>query len=187
MDIENIHKNSKLLIDGIPYNVVDAEFVKPGKGRAIYRLRLLNLRDNTTLDRTYHSGEKVEEASIAAREEQYLYEEHGNYIFMDTQTFEQHPVPANLIGDKKYYLKEGSTATMLMNGEEIIDVNPQTFIDMTLVESDISTKTDTITGQGKMATTETGLKIEVPTFVKEGDVIKVDTRTGRYVERVTKK
>jgi elongation factor P len=187
MDIENIHKNSKLLIDGIPYNVVDAEFVKPGKGRAIYRLRLMNLRDNTTLDRTYHSGEKVDEASISAREEQYLYEEHGNYIFMDTQTFEQHPIPASLIGDKKYYLKEGSTATMLMHGEEIIDVNPQTFIDMALVESDISTKTDTITGQGKTATTETGLRIEVPTFVKEGDIIKVDTRTGRYVERVTKK
>ena len=187
MDIENIHKNSKLLIDGIPYNVVDAEFVKPGKGRAIYRLRLLNLRDNTTLDRTYHSGEKVDEASVNVREEQFLYADQDDYVFMDTQSFEQHHVPASLIGDKKYYLKENSVATMLMLGEEIIDVSPQTFIEMTIVESAQSSKTDTITGQGKTATTETGLSIDVPIFVKEGDVVKVDTRTGRYVERVTKK
>jgi len=187
MDIENIHKSSKILIDGIPYNVVDAEFVKPGKGRAIYRLRLMNLRDNTTLDRTYHSGEKVDEAQISAREEQYLYSDQDDFIFMDTTSFEQHHIPATLIGDKKYYLKEGAIATMLMLGDEIIDVNPPTFIEVAIVESAGSSKTDTITGQGKQATVETGLTVDVPIFVKEGDIIKVDTRTGRYVERVTKK
>ena len=92
-----------------------------------------------------------------------------------------------MIGDKKYLLKENSVATMLMLVDEIIDVSPQTFIEMTIVESAQSSKTDTITGQGKTATTETGLVIDVPIFVKEGDVVKVDTRTGRYVERVTKK
>jgi elongation factor P len=187
MDIENVHKNSKLLIDGIPYNIVEAEFVKPGKGRAIYRLRLQNLRDYSTLDRTYHSGEKVDEAQVSAHEEQYLYKEHDGYVFMNTETFEQRTVPEKMIGDKKYYLKENTIVTMQMLGDEVLDVNPPTFIEAKIVESAVSTKTDSITGQGKIATVETGLIIEVPTFMKEGDVIKIDTRTGRYVERVTKK
>src|SRR5512146_210949 len=93
MDIEDIHKNSKILIDGTPYNVVDAEFVKPGKGRAIYRLRLKNLFDSSTIDRTYHSGEKVDEANVSAQEKQYLYKEADHYVFMDTTTFEQTMVP----------------------------------------------------------------------------------------------
>ena len=187
MEIENVHKNSKLLIEGIPYNVIEAEFVKPGKGRAIYRLKLQNLRDYTSLDRTYHSGEKVDEASVSTRDEQYLYEEHDNYVFMDTQSYEQHHVPAHLIGDKKNYLKDGTVVTIALMEDEILDVTLPNFIEMEIVESAVSTKTDTITGQGKMATTETGLSIEVPTFINEGDIIKVDTRTGKYVERVTKK
>jgi len=187
MDIENVHKNSKLLIDGIPYNVVDAEFVKPGKGRAIYRLRLQNLRDYSTLDRTYHSSEKVDEASVSAHEEQFLYQERDGFVFMNTETYEQRTLPDKMIGDKKYYLKDGTLVTITMHGEEVLDVNPPTFIEMAIKESATSSKTDTITGQGKTATTETGLTIDVPIFVKEGDIIKVDTRTGRYVERVTKK
>jgi len=187
MEIENVHKNSKLLIDGIPFNVVEAEFVKPGKGRAIYRLRLLNMRNNTTLDRTYHSGEKVDEVSVTTHEEQFLYQEHDQYIFMNSETFEQRYVPEHIIGDKKYYLKDGTTVTVMMMGEEILDVTPPTFIELKITESATAGKTDTITNQGKTAVLETGLTIEVPTFVKEGDIIKVDTRTNRYVERVTKK
>jgi len=187
VDIENVHKNSKLLIDGIPYNVVEAEFVKPGKGRAIYRLRLQNLRDYTTLDRTYHSGEKVDEASVTAHEEQFLYSERDGYVFMNTETYEQRTLPEQMVGDKKYYLKENTIVTMNMLGDEVLDMNPPTFLEARIVESAVSSKTDTITGQGKMATTETGLAIEVPTFIKEGDTIKIDTRTGRYVERVNKK
>jgi elongation factor P len=186
MDIENIHKNSKILIDGIPFNVVDAEFVKPGKGRAIYKLRLQNLRDGSALDRTYHSGEKVDEASITVCEEQFLYKENEQLVFMNTETFEQSSIPEKLVGDKQYYLKEGTIVQVLLLGDEPIDVTIPTFVEMKVVESAVSTKTDSITGQGKMAVMDTGLKVEVPTFVKEGDVIKVDTRTGAYVERITK-
>jgi elongation factor P len=186
MDIEDIHKNSKLLIDGTPYNVVDAEFVKPGKGRAIYRLRLQNLRDGSALDRTYHSSEKVDEAPINVREEQFLYKEHDALVFMNTETFEQTPIPERLIGDKQYYLKEGTVVQVLLLGDEPLDITIPTFVEMKVVESAVSNKTDTITGQGKEAIMDTGLKVEVPTFVKEGDVIKVDTRTGIYVERITK-
>ena len=106
---------------------------------------------------------------------------------MDTQSYEQHHVPAHLIGDKKNYLKDGTVVTIVLMEDEILDVTLPNFIEMEIVESAVSTKTDTITGQGKMATTETGLSIEVPTFINEGDIIKVDTRTGKYVERVTKK
>jgi elongation factor P len=187
MEIENVHKNSKLLIDGTPYNVVDAEFVKPGKGRAIYRLRLLNMRNNTTLDRTYHSGEKVDEVSVTVHEEQFLYQEHDQFVFMNSENFEQRYVSEQMIGDKKYYLKEGATVTMMMMGDDILDVMPPTFLELKIVESAGAGKTDTITNQGKAAVLETGLTIDVPTFVKEGDIIKVDTRTNRYVERVTKK
>ncbi len=187
MEIENVHKNSKLLIDGTPYNVVDAEFVKPGKGRAIYRLRLLNMRNNTTLDRTYHSGEKVDEVSVTTHEEQFLYQEHDQYVFMNSENFEQRYVPAQIIGDKKYYLKEGTAFTMMMMGDDILDVTPPTFIELKVVESATAGKTDTITNQGKTVVMETGLTIDVPIFVKEGDILKVDTRTNRYVERVNKK
>ncbi len=187
MEIENVHKNSKLLIDGIPFNVVDAEFVKPGKGRAIYRLRLLNMKNNTTLERTYHSGDKVDEVSVTTHEEQYLYQEHDQYVFMNSETFEQRYVPEQIIGDKKYYLKEGTAVIMQMMGEDILDVTPPTFVELKVVESATAGKTDTITNQGKTAVMETGLQIDVPVFVKEGDIIKVDTRTNRYVERVTKK
>ena len=187
MDIEDVKKNIKLLIDGIPYNIVEAEFMKPGKGRAIYRLRLQNLLDGSTLDRTYHSAEKVEEAPINTQEMQYLYKEGDQYIFMNTGTFEQIPINGDLIGDKIGFMKEGSVATVLMLGERPIGITPPTFVELKVVASASGSRADTITAQTKQATMETGHIMGVPTFVKEGDTIKVDTRTGTYVERVTKK
>ncbi len=187
MNIEDVHKNSKLLIDSIPYNVDDADFMKPGKGHAIYRLKLRNLLDNSTLDRTYHSGDKVEEAVINNIEMQYLYEEADHYVFMDTTTFEQHFISKKLIGDKKYYLKEGTIVTVLMLEDKPIDFNPPTFVELKVTGSATTSKTDTITAQTKAVVLETGYTIGAPTFIKEGDILKVDTRTGTYVERVTRK
>lgn len=187
MDIEDIHKNSKLVIDGTPYNVDEAEFVKPGKGRAIYRLKLRNLVTGSVVDRTYHSSEKVEEASINTVEEQYLYSEGDQYIFMDTGTFEQHSVPANIIGDKKIFLKEGTLVTVQMFGDRPLDVTMPTFVEMKIMDSDVTTRADTISAQYKSALLENGSKVDVPTFIKPGDVIRIDTRTGSYVDRVNKK
>jgi elongation factor P len=184
MDIEDVHKNSKLLIDDIPYNVDDVDFVKPGKGRAIYRLRLRNLRDNTVLDRTLHSGDTVEEVYITIHEEQYLYREGDNYIFMNTETFDQRPVSEQLLGDRKQFLKEGTVVTVTMMGDEMIDIALPTFVELAVVGSEITSKTATITPQNKAAVLETGYTIGVPIFIKEGDIIKVDTRSGAYVERV---
>ena len=188
MEIGDIHKNAKLLIDGIPYNVNEAEFVKPGKGRAIYRLKLRNLIDGSTADRTYHSGEKVEEAHTTNLEEQYLYKEGEHYVFMNTETFEQLLIDEKLLGNKKDFLKEGMVVSILMMGDKPIDIAPPIFVELKVVESGVATKRGTITPQTKSAVLETGYTIAVPAFVKEGDIIKVDTRTGAYVERVgTKK
>ena len=188
MDIENVHKNTKLLVNGMPYNIDDAEFVKPGKGRAIYRLKLKNLMDSSTLDITYHSGDKVEEAHISNVEMQYLYRDGDHYVFMNTETFEQQFLDGKTIGDKRAFLKEGMMVTMMMLGDKPISVSLPYFVELQIVKSAVTTRTDTFTSQLKTAVLETGATIGVPTFVKEGDIIKVDTRTGTYVERVgTKK
>ncbi len=187
MDIENIHKNSKLLIDNIPYDVVEVEFVKPGKGRAIYRLRLRNLFDNTVIDRTFHSGDSVEEARIAAHDMQYLYREGDRFVFMNTETFEQMFLEEEKLGNDSLYLKEGTTVNMLMMDDKPISVSLPTFVELEVVEGAMTTKTDTLTPQMKAAKMETGLTMGVPAFIKEGDIIKIDTRTGRYVERVSTK
>ncbi len=187
MDISDVHKNTKFLIDGISYNVVEAEFLKPGKGRAIYRLKLQNLLDAGTIDRTYHSGERVEEAPITTHEMQYLYKEGEHYVFMSTDTFEQHFITEEQIGNKKDFLKDGMVVTVVMLDDRPIDIALPTFVELEVVRSAITTKADTVTAQNKAAVLETGYTIGVPTFVKEGDILKVDTRTGTYVERVNTK
>jgi len=188
MNIEDIKKNVKLLIEGVPYNVDEAEFVKPGKGRAIYRLKLRNLVSGGVIDRTYHSGDTVEEVSITSEEEQYLYKEGDHYIFMNTETFEQRFVSEEQLGDRKNFLKEGALVNMQMMGDKPLDIVLPITVDLEVVKTGVATKTATITPQDKEAVLETGYSIGVPTFIKEGDIIKVDTRTGRYVERVgTKK
>ncbi|MDD4874551.1 MAG: elongation factor P [Dehalococcoidales bacterium] len=187
MDIADIHKNVKLLVDGIPYNVDDLEFTKPGKGRAIYRLKLRNLIDGNINDRTFHSGEKVDEAQTTYQQEQYLYRENDHYIFMNTETFEQLFVTEAQIGSKKDFLKEGILVDMLMFGDRPIDITLPNFIEFKVLESEISIKSQTISPQLKAATIETGAVIGVPSFIKEGDLIKVDTRSGTYIERINKK
>ena len=187
MEIGDIHKNSKILIDGVPYNVIGADFMKPGKGRAIYRLKLRNLFNDSTLDRTYHSGEKVEEAHTTTIEGQYLYKDDENFVFMNTETFEQFFIDENLLGDKKNFLQDGMVVTVLMMGEKPIDITLPTSVELKIVQSEIAVKANTVAPQMKAATLETGYIIAVPAFIKDGDVIKVDTRTGEYVERITTK
>jgi elongation factor P len=185
MEISDARKNSKLIIDGVLYNVEEAEFTKPGKGRSVYRLRLKNLRDGGVIDRTYRSGEKLDEARLDTQDEQYLYREGDQYVFMDIKTFDQHPVPEKLLGIKKNFLKEGMEVVMLMYGDEPIDVTLPITIDLKVIETEVSAKTATITPQMKASILETGYRIDTPSFIKVGDVIKVDTRSGNYVERVS--
>lgn len=184
MEISGVHKNSKLIIDGALYNVEEAEFTKPGKGRSVYRLRLKNLRDGRVTDRTYRSGDSVDEASLNSEDEQYLYQEGDQFIFMNSRTYEQHGISEDLLGIKKNFLIEGMEVAVLMFGDEPIDVTLPITIDLKVIETEISTKTATVTPQMKPSVVETGYRVDTPSFIKVGDVIKIDTRTGNYVERV---
>lgn len=185
MEISDVRKYTKLQIDGVLYNVEEAEFTKPGKGQSIYRLKLRNLRDGSINNRTYRSGDKVDEVHTTSQEEQYLYHDGDHYVFMNSDTFEQISIPESLIGDKKNFMKEGMIMTMLMWGDQPIDITLPITVDLKVVQSEISTKTATINPQMKQSILETGYAIGTPTFIKEGDTIKVDTRTGSYVERVS--
>lgn len=130
MDISDVHKNTKLMIDGIPYNVEEAEFVKPGKGRALYRFKLRNLLDSRILDRTFHSAEKVDEANITTEEKQYLYKEGEHYVFMSTSTFEQSFITEEQLNEKKDFLKEGEVITVVMMGDKPLDIILPTFVEL---------------------------------------------------------
>jgi elongation factor P len=185
MEISDVRRNSKLIIDGTLYNVDEAEFTKPGKGRSVYRLRLRNMRDGGVIDRTYRSGEKVDEATMNTEEEQYLYHESDQYIFMNSKTYDQHPLSKELLGIKANFLKEGMAVVMLMMGDEPIDITLPLNIELKVIETEISTKTATITPQMKSSVVETGYRVDTPSFIKVGDIIKIDTRNGNYIERVS--
>ncbi len=187
MDISEVRKGSKVLIDGVPYNVEEAEFTKPGKGRAIYKYRFRNLLDGKSIERTYHSGDSMDSANIVTREGQYLYKESDHFVFMDTDTFEQYLIEEDKLSEKKLFLKEGMIVITLFHDDKPLDITLPIFIEAEIVQSDMAARTDTVTAQMKRATLDTGMEIDVPTFIKEGDWIKVDTRTGTYVERITGK
>ncbi len=187
MKIEDVKKNVKLLYQGKPWNVDAAEFVKPGKGSAIYKLHLKNLLDASVLDVTFRSADKVDEASITNLEMQYLYKEGDHYVFMNTQNFEQTFVNEEQLGDKVHFLKEGTLVNVQLWDEKAIDIQIPTFMELAVTETGTSIKTATVTAQNKAAKLETGYTIDVPSFIKEGDVLKIDTRTGAYVERVVAK
>jgi elongation factor P len=127
----------------------------------------------------------VDEASMTTEEEQFLYHEGDQYIFMNTKTYDQHPLTADLLGIKKNFLKEGMEVVMLMYGDEPIDITLPINIDLKVIDTEVSTKTATITPQMKNSIVETGYSLGTPSFIKVGDVIKIDTRTGNYVERVS--
>ena len=187
MDISEVSRNTKLLINGVPFAVEDVKFNKPGKGRGIYYLKLRNIFDGTNRDQTYHSADKVEEVHVSNSEMQYLYKESDHYVFMDNENFEQHSVPKELLGTRSQFLKEGLVVTVSVMEGKVLEVTLPKFVELAVVKGAASTKTDTITAQSKMVELETGGVLAVPPFVKEGDIVKVDTRTNTYVERVSGK
>ena len=184
MNIEEVAKNTKLLIDNIPFSVETVEFVKPGKGRAIYKFRLRNLLSGNVLDMTFHSGDKVEETSVTVHEMQYLFKDNDNYVFMDSSSFEQIAMTETQVGDKGGFLKEGTPVIIMMWESRPIDLQLPKTVELKVIETSASLKGATVTAQMKGGKLETGITVGVPAFIKEGDVIRVDTRTGNYLERV---
>lgn len=173
----------KILLDGDPYVILENEYVKPGKGQAFNRVRIRNLKSGRTLERNFRSGDSVEAADVVETEMQYLYNDGAFWHFMVPDTFEQFTAGKEAMGDAAMWLKDGTTCNvMLWNGEPLV-VNAPAHVELKIVETDPGVRGDTATGGQKPAKLETGAMVRVPLFISEGEVIRVDTRTGAYLSR----
>ena len=173
-------------LDGDIYTIVEFQHVKPGKGGGFTRTKLKNMDNGRVVERTFRSGDKVEEVRIEKREMQYLYAEAPDqYHFMDSQTYEQTPISKAMIGDATDFLLENEMAFVLVTDDKPIGVELPNFVQLTVVSTEPGVKGDTATNAVKPATLETGAVVSVPLFVDQGDKLKIDTRTGQYVERVS--
>lgn len=185
-DTSDIKKGLKIQIDGVPYAVVEFQFVKPGKGVAFTRTKIKNMMTGAVIERTYRSGEKLEPAAMEERQMQYLYPDGDDFVFMDTDTYDQMNLSSDQLGDNKYYLVDETMVDVLFFNERPIGVTPPNFVELKVTRTEPGFKGDTSTGVQKAATLETGLEVQVPLFIDEGEVLKIDTRTGSYSERVKK-
>jgi elongation factor P len=180
----DLRKGLKFELEGEPYIVVQFEFVKPGKGQALYKCKLKNMVTGAQFDRTFRSGDKFKEANLEEVEMEYLYSEGDRYCFMNTSNYEQHFVTEEQVGDAKNFLKENTVCNILLFEGRSIGISLPFFIDLRVSKTDPWVKGDTASGDSKPATLETGYVLNVPPFIQEGELIRIDTRTGQYVERV---
>ncbi len=181
----NEFKNGlKIMIDGSPCSIIECDFVKPGKGQAFTRIKIRNLVSGRVVERTYKSGESLEAADVVETEMQYLYNDEDAYHFMDPTSFEQLAASNEAVGDTKDWLKEQDVYTLTLYNGSPIAVEPPNFVTLKIIETDPGMRGDTSGGGNKPAKLETGAVVKVPLFVQEGEIIKVDTRSGDYVSRV---
>lgn len=180
----DFRKGVTIEVDGQVFTVVDFMHVKPGKGAAFVRTKLKNVMTGAVIEKTFSPTEKFEEAVIERREMQYLYNDGELYYFMDTETYEQIPLNYDKVEDAIKYIKENMVVTVKFYKGEAFSVEPPTFVELEVVETEPGFRGDTATGGSKPATVETGAVIQVPLFINVGDKIRIDTRTGEYLERV---
>ena len=166
------------------YEIVEFLHVKPGKGGAFVRTKLKNVRTGSVVENTFRAGEKVDEIRLEKHKMEYLYFDGNNYVLMAPKTYEQTEINSDFLGDKKLFFKENMELTILKNGNEIISIELPTTVNLQVSECDPAIKGNTVTGAMKNAVLETGLKIQVPMFINKKDVVKVDTRSGEYLERI---
>ena len=177
-------KNGKaIMIDGKPYTIIEFQHVKPGKGGAFVRTKVRDIRTGRVNDITFRAGEKFDEIRMETKDMQFLYADSGEFNFMDTESYEQIALSADTVGDAAKWLKENEVVTLQYAGEELIGVEPPMFVELEVTETEPGFKGDTVQGGTKPATLETGAVVYVPLFVNEGETIRVDTRTGEYMER----
>jgi elongation factor P len=168
------------------YTVIEFLHVKPGKGGAFVRTKLRSLTKGTVLDRTFRAGEKIEDIEVDKKNMQYLYDEGDTLVFMDNEIFEQESISKDLVDNLLNYIKEGDTVQISSFQNKTISIDPPTFVNLEVTYAEPGLKGDTATNVSKPVKIETGATINVPLFVNQGDCIKIDTRTGEYVERVKK-
>ena len=177
-------KGLKVQIDGEPYLLIECNFVKPGKGNALYKCRLRHLLKNTVLDRTYKGGDTLEAADIEQFDGQYLYRQGDNFVFMDNTTYEQYELHSDLVGDAAKYLKEGMICTVMLFNNNPISIEAPNHVVLRVEYCEPGIRGNTATAVTKPVKLETGAEVICPSFVEIGDLIKVDTRTDGYLERV---
>ncbi len=177
-------KGLKVELDGAPYVIVDFQHVKPGKGGAFVRTKLKNLLTGRVLDQTFRSGERVKKPDLMEREMQYLYAEGDRYCMMDNETYEQIMLTEDQVGEGRLFLVENLNVEVLFFNQQPVAMEVPNFVELTIAQTEPGVRGDTASGGTKPATLESGAVIQVPLFINEGDRVKVDTRTGTYIERL---
>jgi elongation factor P len=177
-------KGLKIELDGVPYTIVEFQHVKPGKGGAFVRTKMKSLLTGRVLDQTFRSGEKVKKPDLMEREMQYLYGEGSDFHMMDNETYEQIMLTEDQVGEARLYLAENMGVKVLFFNQQPVAVEVPLFVELEVAQTEPGVKGDTAAGGTKPATLESGVTIQVPLFLNEGDRVKVDTRTGSYIERV---
>lgn len=177
-------KGLKVMVDGDPYLMVECNFVKPGKGQALYRTKLKNLIRNSVIDRTYKSGDSLEAADVRDEQLQFLYRDGDNFVFMDPETFDQPILTKEQVGDEAQWLKDGLVCNITFFNDKPIAFAPPNHLVLRVEYTEPGARGNTATNVNKKARLETGAEVAVPIFIETGELIKVDTRTKEYIERV---
>ncbi len=182
-DTSDFRNGLIIKLEGRLYAIVEFQHVKPGKGGAFVRTKLKQIPDGYVIDKTFRAGEKVEEVRVERRSYQYLYMNDDLYYLMDAETYNQIPVSKGLVEDALPYLKEGMNVSVLVNGDKPIAIELPLFVELAVAETEPGVRGDTAQGGSKNAKLETGAVVSVPLFIEVGDMLKIDTRNGRYIER----
>ena len=177
-------KGIKVIIDGEPYEMLESFFVKPGKGQALYRTKLRNLIKGSQYEKTYRSGDALEAADVHRNDGVYSYRDGDSYVFMDNSNFEQHSLAAAVVKDDMRWLMEGATVGLLYWNGQLISMSPPQHVILKVTYTEPAVRGNTATNVTTPATVETGAEIQVPSFIKEGDNVKIDTESGQYMERI---
>jgi elongation factor P len=184
IDVNELRKGVTFELDGQLFKVLDYSHNKPGRGSATIRVKARNMLTGANIEKTFNSGQSVQDVRLEYHNVQYLYSDGEFYIFMDNETFEQPAIKADTLGDDALYLTEGMEVKLTFYNGEAIDIELPTSVDLEVIEADMAIRGDTATGVTKKVRVQTGLQVQVPNFVNVGDTIRVDTRTGDYVTRV---
>jgi elongation factor P len=185
-DTSDIRKGLKIMLDGSPYTVVEFQFVKPGKGAAFTRTKMKNLLSGGVIERNLRSGDKLEPADVETKTMQYLYREADSFVFMDTTTYDQVNIQTSTIGDSADFMPENTNVEVLFFNGRAVGVTLPNFIEQAITETEPGFKGDTSTGATKPAKISTGAQVNVPLFINVGDVVRIDTRSGEYLERLSR-
>jgi elongation factor P len=184
IDVNDLRKGVTFELDGLLYKVLEYSHNKPGRGNATIRIKARDIRKGTTLEKTFQSGDRVQDARLDFHNVQYLYKDTEFFYFMDLKNYEQTTISKSKIGDAAGFLKESMEVKLTFYENEPIDIDLPTSVDLKIVRAEAAVRGDTATGVTKKVTVETGAEVQVPLFVNEGDTIRVDTRTGQYLTRV---